>query len=115
MHELSLIADLVDECRRRAGSKTVTAVKVRWSSSEGDEELQQAFVMLTTATALDGAVLEVQAAPIAVNCPCGYEGAVAGDETVGHLFVCPRCARVGPLASPALELLEIRLSTGAVS
>jgi len=110
VHELSLVAELVDECRRRAGSAVVSAVKVRWSSPEDDDEIQQAFTILTEATALDGATLEIERVAMHVDCPCGYTGRATSDDVVGHIFVCPRCATVGPITFPALELVEIRLA-----
>jgi Zn finger protein HypA/HybF involved in hydrogenase expression len=109
MHELSLVSELVDECCRRAGGAPVSVVRVRCSMPDLDEELQQAFVMMTTATPLQGAVLEVEAVALQVSCPCGYEGP-AGDGNMGHLFVCPDCAQVGPVRSAGLELLEVRRS-----
>jgi Zn finger protein HypA/HybF involved in hydrogenase expression len=111
VHELSLVAELVEECRRRAGETPVSAVKVRWSSPEDDDEIRQAFAVLTEATALDGATLEIEQVPMIADCACGYRGRATSDDVVGHIFVCPRCAAVGPITSPALELVEIRLAT----
>jgi Zn finger protein HypA/HybF involved in hydrogenase expression len=109
MHELSLVSELVEECCRRADGGSVSLVRVRCSRSDLDGELQQAFVMMSTATPLEKAVLEVETAELMVSCPCGYEGS-AGDGVMGHMFVCPRCAQVSPIQSPALELLEVRMS-----
>jgi Zn finger protein HypA/HybF involved in hydrogenase expression len=107
MHELSLVAELVDECCRRADGQPVSLVRVRCSLPDLDGELQQAFLMMTTATPLEGAVLEVESAVLNVTCPCGYSGPVT-NGIVGHMFVCPSCAQVRPIESPSLELLEVR-------
>jgi Zn finger protein HypA/HybF involved in hydrogenase expression len=109
MHELSLVAELVDECCRRAGGELISLVRVRCSMPDADGELQQAFLMMTEATPLDGAVLEVEPATLLVACACGYRGPV-GDGIVGHMFVCPECSQVGPITSASLELLEVRMS-----
>jgi Zn finger protein HypA/HybF involved in hydrogenase expression len=109
MHELSLVSELVEECCRRAEGEAVSVVRVRCSLPDLDEELQQAFLMMTTATPLEGAVLEVEAAALTVSCACGYKGP-ASEGIIGHLFICPDCAHVGPVRSPALELLEVRRS-----
>ena len=109
MHELSLVSELVDECCRRADGEPVAVVRVHCSMHEADGELQQAFLMMTAETPLDGAVLELETVPPTVECACGYSGS-AGDGLVGHLFVCPQCAQVGPVRFPSLELLEVRMA-----
>ncbi len=109
MHELSLVAELVEECCRRAEGEAVAVVRVRCSVHDAEGELQQAFFMMSTATPLEGAVLELETVAVTVECPCGYRGP-AGEGHVGHLFVCPRCAKVGPVRSPSLELLEVRMA-----
>jgi|GEM_PF-871006 Zn finger protein HypA/HybF involved in hydrogenase expression len=107
---MSLVAELVDECCRRVDGRAVSLVRVRCSLPDIDGELQQAFTMLTAATPLQDAVLQVETLPVIVDCPCGYVGPAAEDVLVGHLFVCPDCSRVGPVRSPTLELLEVRMS-----
>ncbi|MGO9583069.1 MAG: hydrogenase/urease maturation nickel metallochaperone HypA [Acidimicrobiales bacterium] len=108
MHELSLVAELVEECCRRAGGERISVVRVRCFLPDMDAELQQAFTMMTAATPLEGAVLEIETASSSLSCPCGYLGP-AEDGVVGHLFICPACARVGAIRSPSLELLEVRM------
>ncbi|MGA3352686.1 MAG: hydrogenase/urease maturation nickel metallochaperone HypA [Acidimicrobiales bacterium] len=109
MHELSLVAELVDECCRRADGEPVSLVRVRCSLPEADGELQQAFFMMTAATPLEGAVLEVVPTTLVVSCACGYNGPV-GDGIAGHMFICPECVQIGPIRSASLELLEVRMS-----
>ncbi|MGA3215831.1 MAG: hydrogenase/urease maturation nickel metallochaperone HypA [Acidimicrobiales bacterium] len=107
MHELSLVAELVEECCRRADGEAVSLVRVRCCLPDLGDELQQAFLMMTTATPLEGAVLEIEETTLQVACPCGYFGPVH-NGIVGHMFVCPECAQVGPINSSGLELLEVR-------
>lgn len=90
---MSLVAELVDECCRRVDGRAVSLVRVRCSLPDIDGELQQAFTMLTAATPLQDAVLQVETLPVIVDCPCGYVGPAAEDVLVGHLFVCPDCSR----------------------
>ncbi len=108
MHELSLVSELVEECCRRADGEPVSLVRVRCALADADGELQQAFVMLTADTPLEGAVLEVVPAALTIACQCGYGGPAEG--VIGHMFICPSCAQVGPLKAASLELLEVRKS-----
>ncbi|MGD1012482.1 MAG: hydrogenase maturation nickel metallochaperone HypA [Acidimicrobiales bacterium] len=110
MHELSLVSELVEECCRRADGKPVSVVRVRMALPDHDGEMQQAFVMLTGGTPLNGAVLEIESAPLTVECACGYTGPVGEAGIAGHMFVCPECAQVGPIRDVGLELLEIVMS-----
>jgi Zn finger protein HypA/HybF involved in hydrogenase expression len=110
MHELSLVSDLVDECCRRAGGEAVSLARVRCSMPDLHEELQQAFVMMSTSTLLEGAVLEVESVAVRLSCPCGYQGPTDGGGT-DHLFVCPECSKVRPITAAGLELLEVRRSS----
>lgn len=108
MHELSLVSELVDECCRRAEGGRVSLVRVRCALPDAEDELQQAFVMLSADTPLEGAVLEIEPVALRIACKCGYEGAV--DGVIGHMYICPSCGKVGPFDSASLELLEVRKS-----
>jgi hydrogenase nickel incorporation protein HypA/HybF len=111
VHELSLVSELVEECCRQADGNTVSIVKARCCLPDLEEELQQGFVMLTTGTPLEGAVLEVEQVPLEVECSCGYAGEVEDAGIVGHMFVCPSCGQVRPIHSALLELMELRVTT----
>jgi Zn finger protein HypA/HybF involved in hydrogenase expression len=107
MHELSLMAALIDECRRRAGGRAIANVRVRLGPTLSEEEAHQVFAMLTADTTLEGAVLEVEPLDTALSCVCGYSGPVDDDHIVGHLLVCQHCGRVYPSEASGLELLTM--------
>jgi Zn finger protein HypA/HybF involved in hydrogenase expression len=109
MHEVSLVADLVDECVRRAGSAPVRRVRIRHASTIPLEVVQQAFDMLTACTALAGAQLDADEYEIQLHCGCGYSGVVPDEYLVGtSIAVCPACETVSiRAATPEIELLDI--------
>jgi Zn finger protein HypA/HybF involved in hydrogenase expression len=110
MHEVSLVAELVDAVRERSGDRPVSLVRVRRASTIPDDVLRQAFEMLTPDGPLAGATLVVEEFDIRLRCGCGFDGPAGHDDLVGgSLAVCPSCGEV--VAYPAtaeLELLEVR-------
>jgi Zn finger protein HypA/HybF involved in hydrogenase expression len=113
MHEVSLIAELVDLCVRRAEglepAGAVTAVRVRYATTIPSDVLFQAFEMLTRDTPLAGATLEAQPFDVPLDCGfCDFNGALGHDDVVGSMAVCPNCGEANPIRHPAeLELLEL--------
>ncbi len=109
MHELSLVAELVDECERRAAGRSVRLVRIRHASSIPEAALQQAFRMLTTGSRMSGASLEAEAFDVELTCLCGFSGALGHDDLIsGSIVVCPRCGDVSKLARTAeIELVEV--------
>jgi Zn finger protein HypA/HybF involved in hydrogenase expression len=110
MHEVSLVADLVDECERQAAGRPVSLVRVRYASTIPSEGLHQAFRQLTTAGTLTGAVLAAEPFEVRLECGCGYAGSLGHDDVIsGSVGVCPACGDVSVLPRTAeLELLEVR-------
>jgi Zn finger protein HypA/HybF involved in hydrogenase expression len=110
MHEVSLVAELLDVCERRAAGRPVTFVRVRHATTIPEETLRQAFGMLTEGGALAGARLESEPFDIALRCAgCGFDGVLGHDDLVGgSLAICPACGDVTTLHRTAeLELLEV--------
>jgi Zn finger protein HypA/HybF involved in hydrogenase expression len=109
MHEVSLVAELLDECERRAAGRTVRLVRIRHASSIPEAALQQAFQMLTGGSRLSGASLEAEAFDVELNCMCGFSGALGHDDLItGSIVVCPRCGNVSKRARTAeIELVEV--------
>lgn len=110
MHEVSLVADLIVECERRAAGRPIRLVRVRHASSIPETTLRQAFEMLTADSGLAGAALESQQFVIELACACGFSGPLGHDDLVGaSMAICPACGEVTALARTAeLELLEVR-------
>jgi Zn finger protein HypA/HybF involved in hydrogenase expression len=110
VHELSLVAELVGECERRAGGARVRLVRVRHAATLPEAALRQAFELLSGDGVL--AEAELRTEPLAVNleCACGFAGPLGHDDLVeGVATVCPSCGAVSPRRRGAeLELLEVR-------
>ena len=109
MHEVSLVAELIDECQVRASGRSVRRVRVRHASSIPEPALQQAFRMLTEGSSMSGASLETEAFDIRLRCACGFDDALGHDDLIsGSVAVCPRCGDVSIRSRTAeLELLEV--------
>jgi hypothetical protein len=113
MHELSLVEDLVTECRKRAKGRTVLEVWARCPVSVDSAELSDNFAFLTSQPAgpeesasLRQARLKLVATPLFMTCPCGFEGELGAGEFAGHMGICPDCDRVAELDA-ALELVAM--------
>lgn len=111
MHEVSLVAQLVDACLERAGGQAVELVRIRHASTIPDAMLRQAFEMLTQEGILSGARLEAQVFDIRLQCACGFDGPLGHDDLIDSaMAVCPSCGDVSTRARTAeIELIEVRL------
>jgi Zn finger protein HypA/HybF involved in hydrogenase expression len=110
MHEVSLVAELITECGRRAAGQPVQLVRVRHASSITTPALQQAFRMLTEGSSMADTMLEAEVFEVVLRCGCGFVGALGHDDLIGaSVAVCPACGDVSTLRRTAeLELLEVR-------
>jgi Zn finger protein HypA/HybF involved in hydrogenase expression len=109
MHELSLVEELVVECARRAGGRTVTLARVRCPVTIELDEVEQAFQVLTAGGPLAAARLEIESFSPTLACGCGFSGPLGKEDTAGHMLVCPRCAAVHE-SHDALELVTVELA-----
>jgi Zn finger protein HypA/HybF involved in hydrogenase expression len=109
VHEVSLVADLIEICERQADGRKVALVRVRHATTIPAEMLEQAFRMLTVGGALADATLEAEPFDIPLACPCGFDGVLGHDDLVGgSMAICPGCGTVSTLHRTAeLELLEV--------
>jgi Zn finger protein HypA/HybF involved in hydrogenase expression len=108
VHELSLVAELVEACSRRAGGAPVSLVRVRCATTIPEAALRESFRLLVADGPLSAAVLEVEPLEVPLACPCGSTAAPGQAEVVGHLVVCPSCGAVSEHpTSDGLELLEV--------
>jgi Zn finger protein HypA/HybF involved in hydrogenase expression len=110
VHEVSLVAELVDAAVARAGGRPVAVVRVRHATTIPEDVLRQAFDMLVEGSPLAGARLVAEPFDIELRCGCGFAGAAGHDDLVGgSMAVCPSCGEVIALPPAAeLELLEVR-------
>jgi Zn finger protein HypA/HybF involved in hydrogenase expression len=111
MHEVSLVAQLVDVCAARAAGRPVELVRVRHASTIPESVLRQAFAMLTEDGRLAAARLEAESFDIRLRCACGFDGSLGHDDLVDAIAaVCPACGDVSPRERTAeIELIEVRL------
>ena len=112
MHEISLVAELLDECVRRADGRRVALVRVRHANTIPDDVLEQAFAMLTVDGPLAGAHLEREEFDLTIHCAaCGYDGILTHDHAVGHMLICPQCGSLSSSSHPVeLELLGVDMA-----
>ncbi len=110
MHEVSLVAELVDLVEARAGGRPVGLVRVRRATTIPEDVLQQAWAMLTDTGPLAHVVLDVEPFDIELQCACGFAGALGHDDLLGgSMASCPACTALVALPPTAeLELLEVR-------
>lgn len=109
MHELSLVAELIDEVEQRAAGRSVALVVVRHATTIGEESLRQAFTMLTTDRSLADTRLVCEPFEIALDCDaCGFAGVLDHDHLAGHVRVCPQCGDIsGDSSLSEMELVRV--------
>lgn len=113
MHEVSLVADLIEICEQQAGGRAIAVVRVRHATTIPAEMLEQAFRMLTIGGRLADTRLETEPFDIPLVCVCGFDGILGHDDLVGgSMAICPDCGTVATLKRTAeLELLEVVTAT----
>ena len=111
MHEVSLVADLVEECARRANGHPVATVRIRHANTLDDDGLRELFAMCGAGGPLAHAVLESEQFDVELACSaCGFTGTVDSDHVYGHLRVCPACGALSDDDDTAeLELVDVVL------
>lgn len=109
MHEVSLVAELVEACERLADGAPVRRVRVRHASSLPADAVRQAFALLTEGGTLAGADLELASFEADVHCPCGSVVRTGHDGDGFEPFViCPSCdGLVSRPGTPELELIAV--------
>jgi len=108
MHEVSLVAQLVEACEQRAAGRPVRVAHVRHASSLPEATVRQAFDLLTTGTTLADARLELSSFAIELRCPCGFVGPVEHDHEGDPWVLCPSCDEVvSRPRTPELELVRV--------
>lgn len=93
MHEMSLMAGVIDTVRDRARENNICRVKkvklvIGRLSQALPDSLQFAFSVFAAEDIFQGAVLEIEERDIVCRCPnCSNEFGVED----GHSFICPNC------------------------
>jgi Zn finger protein HypA/HybF involved in hydrogenase expression len=114
MHEVALVAELVDVAVARSAGRPVALVRVRRATTIPDDVLRQSFEMLVVGTTLGDAVLEVTPFDVRLACACGFDGALEHDDVIGpSQAVCPGCGELRGIPPTAeLELVEVAFGDG---
>ena len=109
MHEVSLVAELVEACERAAAGAPVRAVRVRHASAIPEDVVRQAFELLTTGTPLAATRLELTSFDIELRCLCGFVAHADHDALdAGPVSECPSCGElVRRPWTPELELVAV--------
>ncbi len=113
MHEVSLVAELVEAVELRADGRPVSLVRVRHATTIPEDVLRQAFDMLTEGGPLAAVALESEPFDVRLRCACGFDGPLGHDDLVGaSMAVCPSCGELSQVPATAeIELIEVRLAT----
>jgi hydrogenase nickel incorporation protein HypA/HybF len=114
VHEVGLVAEVVEVVERAAGGRPVERVRIRRATTIPEDVLEQAWTMLVEGGPLAGAVLEVTPFEIRAACACGFEGPLEHDDVVAQgIATCPSCGAVVTFPpTPELEIVEIVAATG---
>lgn len=112
MHEYSIVQELVDKLLHQMdekGIKSVKQVHLRRGSTFAEAPLQQAFLIMTENTPLEGAELVIDSFNVEYKCKsCDHTQVVTSDDLIGHLYVCPECGEAVEMEEAhGLELLDI--------
>ncbi|HEY4753576.1 MAG TPA: hydrogenase/urease maturation nickel metallochaperone HypA [Candidatus Limnocylindrales bacterium] len=113
MHEVGMVAELLDAAVVHAAGEPVSLVRIRFASTVPEDVLRQAFEMLAADGPLGSAALEAEPFDVRLACPCGFDAALEHDDVIGPgQAVCPSCGELrGFPPTPELELVEVRLAT----
>jgi hydrogenase nickel incorporation protein HypA/HybF len=112
MHEYSIVQELVEKllsAMKEKGASSIKEIRLRRSSTFAEAPLQQAFLIMSENTPLEGAELVIEEFNVEYKCAsCGHSQIVTSDDLIGHLFVCPECGEAVEIdEAHGLELLEI--------
>jgi Zn finger protein HypA/HybF involved in hydrogenase expression len=109
MHEVGLVAQLVDAALEHAGGAPVSRVVVRHATTIPEDVLRQAWEMLTADGPLADARLVAEPFDVELRCACGFDGALGHDDVIGPgQAVCPGCGELRAIPmTPELELVEV--------
>jgi Zn finger protein HypA/HybF involved in hydrogenase expression len=109
VHEVALVADLVEAAVARVEGPKARRVVVRYASTIPADVFEQAWAMLIAGGPLDGAELDAAQFPVQLACPCGFNGALGHDDVIGPgRAVCPACSELRSFpVTPELELVEV--------
>ncbi len=109
MHEYALVQNVIKEILTNLKGRGVTQpgkvkelfLKVGALEMHSTEAFQQAFMMLSKETALEGTVIHLAVIPAGVECAtCGFKGAYTEALDAHHpslMVECPRCKQVTPV------------------
>lgn len=113
MHELSIAYSLIEmagEAARAAGATSVKTLSLKIGKLSGvvKEALLFSFEIAAQGTLLEGATLEIEEIPIAVNCPTCTRIVVLPEA---FIFRCPECDTPTPdiVQGKELELVSMEI------
>ncbi len=109
MHEVALVASLVDAAVAAAAGRPAERVRIRYATTIPDDVLIQAWEMLVANGPLAEAALAMEPFESRLTCPCGFDGALEHDDVIGPgQVVCPSCSELRSIpVVPELELVEV--------
>jgi hydrogenase nickel incorporation protein HypA/HybF len=113
VHEYSIVQELVERLLadiNKRGISSVKEVHLRRGSTFAEGPLQQAFLIMTENTPLDGAQLVIDEFEVKHTCPsCNDTKVITADDIIGHLYICPECGAADQIEEAhGLVLLDIK-------
>jgi len=91
MHEYSIVQELIERLLKdinERGIDKVREIHLRRGSTFAEGPLQQAFLIMSENTPLEGAQLVIDEFEVNRVCPtCGDSKVVTADDLIGHLYV----------------------------
>jgi Zn finger protein HypA/HybF involved in hydrogenase expression len=109
VHEVGLVAELVDAAVAHAGDRPVALVRIRYATTIPEDVLLQAWEMLVADGPLADAELVAEPFDVRLRCACGFDGALGHDDVIGPgQGICPGCGELRAIPpTPELELVEV--------
>jgi Zn finger protein HypA/HybF involved in hydrogenase expression len=117
MHEFgigeSLIRAIVQRVADTGDGRRIARLRLRHGIGVHAEPLRQAFEVQARGTVLEDAEIVLEEHAPQCACSCGHQQSVHHDDLVGHLFVCPMCAKVHPVPGcDTVDVLDFEMTAG---
>jgi hydrogenase maturation protein HypF len=118
MHEFGigeqLIRAIVQRVADAGEGRHIARLRLRHGIGVHAEPLLQAFEVQARGTSWSTRRSCSRRTPRSCSCSCGHHQSVHHDDLVGHMFVCPICAKVQPVPGcDTVDVLDVEMAAGA--
>jgi Zn finger protein HypA/HybF involved in hydrogenase expression len=117
MHEFGigeqLIRAIVQRVADAGEGRHIARLRLRHGIGVHAEPLLQAFEVQARGTVLEHAEIVLEEDAPRCSCSCGHHQSVHHDDLVGHMFVCPVCAKVQHVPGcDTVDVLDVEMAAG---